>query len=94
MILPYDVHGNIVWTDMQTATTLMDSVASGRKPMQLICSPTGFGKTAIAKQRFKKYGIVSENEFYRSLPPLATASVLPPTANQSRRRAIPGCDAP
>ena len=70
MILPYDVHINIVWNDMQTAATLMDSVASGRKPNQLICSPSGFGKTAIAKQRFAKYGIVSEGEFYRSLPRL------------------------
>ena len=38
MILPYDIRNNIVWSDMQTADTLMDSVASGRKPMQLICS--------------------------------------------------------
>ena len=52
MHLPYDITKNIVWNDMQTAATLMDSVASGRKPNQLICSPSGFGKTAIAKQRF------------------------------------------
>ena len=37
--------------------------------MQLICSPSGFGKTTIAKKRLRHYGIVSEQEFYRSLPP-------------------------
>ena len=59
---------------MQTADTLMDSVASGRKPMQQIGSPSGFGKTTIAKQRFRQYGIVSEKELYRSLPPLPEIS--------------------
>ena len=29
MSLPYDITTNIVCIDMQTATTLMDSVASG-----------------------------------------------------------------
>ncbi len=89
MILPYDVRTNIVWSDMQTATTLMDSVASGRKPMQLICSATGFGKTTIAKKRFRQYGIVSEKELYRSLPPLPEISAtsfpsLPPAMLKSR----------
>jgi hypothetical protein len=89
MILPYDVRTNIVSSDMQTATTLMDSVASGRKPMQLICSVSGFGKTTIAKKRLRQYGIVSEMELYRSLPPLPEMSAtsfpgLPPAMQKSR----------
>jgi hypothetical protein len=89
MILPYEVRTNIVWSDMQTAATLMDSVASGRKPMQLICSVSGFGKTTIARRRFRQYGIVSEMELYRSLPPLPEMSAtsfpgLPPAMLKSR----------
>jgi hypothetical protein len=88
MHLPYDATTtNIVWSDMQTATTLMDSVASGRKPMQLIGSLTGFGKTAIAKHRFRRHGIVSENELYRSLPPLAPQPLAPPTGTKPQSRA-------
>jgi hypothetical protein len=104
MILPYDVTTkNIVWADMQTAYLLMDSVASGRKPMQQIGSPTGFGKTTIAKQRFKNYGIVSEQEFYRSLPPLPAIppanfpsmpahllKAMPQTRKTGMRRAVQG----
>jgi hypothetical protein len=77
MILPYEVRTNIVWSDIQTAVTLMDSVASGGKLIQLICSPSGFGKTTIAKKRFKRHGIVSETELYRSLPPLREISHQP-----------------
>ena len=67
---------------MQTADTLMDSVASGRKPMQLICSPTGFGKTSIAKKRFRAVRHrVSEKEFYRSLPPLPDTAPAPRSAS-------------
>ena len=89
MILPYDVRTNIVWSDMQTAAALMDSVASGRKPMQMIGSVSGFGKTTIAKKRFRHYGIVSEEELYRSLPALPEISAtsfpgLPPAMLKSR----------
>jgi hypothetical protein len=89
MILPYDVRTNIVWSDIQMAETLIDSVASGRKSMQLICSASGFGKTTIAKKRFRKYGIVSEQELYRSLPPLPSMSAtsfpgLPPAMLNSK----------
>jgi hypothetical protein len=100
--LPYDIRTNIVWADMQTADTLMDSVASGRKPMQQICSLSGFGKTAKAKKRFAQYGIVSEKELYRSLPPLPEISAaslpglpahmlksMPQTRRTAMRRAAP-----
>ena len=40
------------------ATILIDGVASGRKAMQLICSPSGIGKTSIAMKEFKKHGIL------------------------------------
>ena len=68
MTLPHDITKNIVAIDTQTAYELMDSVASGRTLLQLICSPSGFGKTTIAKKLFRHYGIFSEQEFYRSLP--------------------------
>jgi hypothetical protein len=42
---------------MQTAITLMSSVANGKKPVQLICSPSGFGKTSIAKAECQRRGI-------------------------------------
>jgi hypothetical protein len=103
MILPYDVRTNIVWSDMQTAATLMDSVASGRKLMQLICSVSGLGKTTIAKKRFRQYGIVSEADLYRSLPPLpplspanlpglpaAILKAMPQTRKTAMRRAVNG----
>src|SRR5690242_493620 len=70
MHLPYDILTNIVAADMQTAYTLIDSGASGRKPLQLIGSPTGFGKTSVARKRFRHNGILPEEDFYRSLPPL------------------------
>jgi hypothetical protein len=85
--LPYDIHTNRVRTDMQTATALMDSVASGRKMIQLICSPSGFGKTTIAKKRFKQRGIVSEAELYSSLPPLFLPAI-PKGVPQSRLTAM------
>jgi hypothetical protein len=53
-----DVSRNIVRIQIHNAVILMDGVASGRKPMQLICGPSGFGKTAIAMKRFKAHGIV------------------------------------
>ncbi len=103
MTLPYDIRNNIVWSDMQTAWTLMDSVASGRKPSQLICSSSGFAKTSVAKQKFKQHGIVSEADLYRSLPPLSEMSAtsfpsLPPAMLKSKpqtrqtamRRAVMG----
>jgi hypothetical protein len=74
MTLPHDITKNIVAIDTQTAYELMDSVASGRTLLQLICSPSGFGKTTIAKKLFRHYGILSEQEFYRSLPPLPEMS--------------------
>ena len=70
----YDVRTNIVWSDMQTAVALIGFVASGRTLLQLICSPSGFGKTTLAKKLFRHYGILSEQEFYRSLPPLPEIS--------------------
>ena len=53
-----DVTHNIVREQADHATVLMDGVASGRKPMQLICSPSGFAKTTIAMKRFRAHGIV------------------------------------
>jgi hypothetical protein len=53
-----DASHNIVREQTDHATVLMDAVASGRKAMQLICSPSGFGKTTIAMKRFKAHGIV------------------------------------
>lgn len=101
MLTPYDIATNMVWNDMQTAETLIDSVASGRKMIQLICSPSGFGKTTIAKKRFRRYGIVSEDELYRSLPPLPALSpdnfpglppamlrAMPQTRRTAMRRAV------
>ena len=48
-----DVTHNIVRQQADQATVLMDGVASGRKTMQLICSPSGFAKTTIAMKRFR-----------------------------------------
>ena len=56
MRLPYDVRANIVQKDTQTAFTLIDAVASGRKRMQLICSAGGMGKTSVGKQRTPQGG--------------------------------------
>ena len=53
-----DVTHNIVREQADHAAVLMDGVASGRKPMQLIHSPSGFAKTAIAMKRFRAHGIV------------------------------------
>ena len=53
-----DVTHNIVRQQADQATVLMDGVASGRKTMQLICSPSGFAKTTIAMKRFRAHGIV------------------------------------
>jgi hypothetical protein len=87
MHLSYDITKSVVAADMRTADTLMDSVASGHKRMQLICSASGFGKTSIAKKRFRQYGIVSEKEFYRSLSPLPDTS-RPQTRQTGMRRAV------
>jgi hypothetical protein len=40
------------------AAILIDGVASGRKAMRLICSPSGIGKTSLATKEFKKHGIL------------------------------------
>jgi hypothetical protein len=57
MILPYDIGTNIVARDMRIAIILIEAVVSGRKPLQLICSPSGFAKTSITLQRCKWHGI-------------------------------------
>ena len=57
MILPYDIEANSVARDMRIAITLIEGVAAGRKALQLICSPSGFGKTTIAFQQCKAHGI-------------------------------------
>ena len=51
MRLPYDVRANIVQKDTETAFTLIEAVASGRKRMQLICSAGGMGKTSVGGNR-------------------------------------------
>jgi hypothetical protein len=81
MILPYDITANAVWTDMQTASLLIDMIASGQKLMQLICSPSGFGKTAIAKKRFKHHGILAEDPAQRRQ---AVRDALAGTANPKK----------
>ena len=58
--LLFDIYRNIVWLDVSTATELMAAVASGQKILQLICSRSGFGKTAIAKKEFRRHGIVPQ----------------------------------
>lgn len=57
MNLAYDINSNIVFLDMTTATALIDAVASGAKPMQLVCSSSGFGKSSIAYDRLRRHGI-------------------------------------
>jgi hypothetical protein len=57
-MLPYRIELNVVYRDMYTAYMLIDMVALRKKPMQLICSPTGFGKTTIAKKCFKHRGVI------------------------------------
>jgi hypothetical protein len=58
MILPYSIEANSVARDVQIAITLIDAVISGRKPLQSICSPSGFAKTSITLQLCKAHGIV------------------------------------
>ncbi len=57
MILPYSIEANTVARDMRIAIILIDAVVSGRKPLQLICSPSGLAKTSITLQRCKWHGI-------------------------------------
>jgi len=42
---------------IETAKILIKAVATGKKQMQLICSPAGLGKTHLVTQELKKHGI-------------------------------------
>ena len=45
MKLPYDITANPTWQGFELAKLSINDVATSRRRMAMICSPTGFGKT-------------------------------------------------
>ena len=59
MILPYDITTNSTWLGFELLKVAVDDVATGRRRMAMVCSPSGFGKTywghRILRWRHVKY---------------------------------------
>ena len=55
--LPYDIRKCSTWLGMEQAKLIVGDVATNRRRMALLCSPTGFGKSLLTRRKMKQHKV-------------------------------------